>query len=170
MNPVRLAVVILVGLVLQVSLFARFSYDGARPDVMILLALAGGFAMGSERGAVVGFSAGLAFDVVLTTPLGLSALVYTLVGYAVGTVGSSVIRSSSWIVPLVALIGSAAGVVLYAVVAEVFGQAAFTGPPLTAIVVVVSTVNAVLAPVAVRAMRWVRESEADSRRHPYFIR
>lgn len=170
MNPLRLAVVILVALVLQVSLFARFSYDGARPDVMILLALAGGFAMGSERGAVVGFASGLAFDVVLTTPLGLSALVYTLVGYGIGAVGSTVIRSSSWIVPAVALVGSAAGMVLYAVVAEVLGQAALTGPPLTAIVVVVSTVNAVLAPVAVRAMRWVREPEADSRRHPYFVR
>jgi rod shape-determining protein MreD len=170
MNPVRLAAVVLVGLVLQVSLFARFSYDGARPDVMILLALAGGFVMGSERGAVVGFAAGLAFDVVLTTPLGLSALVYTLVGYGVGAVGNTVLRSSFWIVPLVAAIGSAAGMLLYAVVAEVFGLAAFAGPPLTAIVVVVSAVNAVLAPVAVRAMRWARGSESDTRRHPYFIR
>ncbi len=170
MNPLRLAAVILVGLVLQVCLFSKFSYDGARPDVMVLLAIAGGFVMGSERGAVVGFSAGLAFDVLLTTPLGLSALVYTLVAYGVGAIGGSVLRSSLWIGPLVAIVGSAAGMLLYAVVAQVFGLAAFAGPPLTAIVVVVSAVNAVLAPVAVRAMRWARQSEADSRRHPYFIR
>lgn len=170
MSPFRLAVVVLVGLVLQVSLFSTFSYEGARPDVMVLLAIAGGFVMGSERGAVVGFAAGLAFDVVLTTPMGLSALVYTLVAYGVGAVGNSVLRSSAWIAPAVAAVASAAAMLLYAVVAEMFGQAAFTGPPLTAIVVVVSAVNAVLAPLAVRAMRWVRQSEADSRRHPYFIR
>ncbi|NLD76210.1 MAG: rod shape-determining protein MreD [Acidimicrobiales bacterium] len=170
MNPARLAVVVLVGLVLQVSLFSRFSYDGARPDVMILLALAGGFVLGSDRGAVVGFASGLAFDILLTTPLGLSALVYTLVAYSVGAIGDSVLRSTFWIVPLVAAAGSAVGMILYAVVAEVFGQPAFSGPPLTAIVVVVSAVNAVLAPLAVRAMRWVRQSEADNRRHPYFIR
>jgi rod shape-determining protein MreD len=169
-NPVRLAVVVLVGLVLQVCLFSRFSYDGARPDVMVLLAIAGGFVMGSERGAVVGFTAGLAFDVLLTTPLGLSALVYTLVAYGVGAVGTTVVRSSPWIPPAVVGGASVAAMLLYAVVAEVFGQAAFTGPPLTAIVVVVSAVNAVLAPLAVRAMRWVRQSEADSRRHPYFLR
>ena len=31
-------------------------------------------------------------------------------------------------------------------------------------------VNAVLAPVAVRAMRWARVSDADHRRQPFFAR
>lgn len=170
MNPVRLAAVVLAALVLQVCLFARFSYEGARPDVMILVAVAGGFIAGSDRGAMVGFVTGLAFDVVLSTPLGLTALVYTLVGYGAGAIGNTVLRSTFWIVPAVAAAVSAAGMLLHAVVAEVFGQAAFSGPPLTAIVVVVAAVNAVLAPLAVRAMRWARNSEADGRRYPYFIR
>ena len=72
MNPFRLGVVVLVALVLQVCLFSRFSYEGARPDVMILVAIAAGLVAGAERGALVGFVAGLAYDVVLTTPLGLS--------------------------------------------------------------------------------------------------
>ena len=49
------------------------------------------------------------------------------------------------------------------------GQAAFTGPPLTAIVVVVAAVNTALAPIVVRAVRWARLDEADAR-HPFFLR
>ena len=169
MNPARLGAVIFTALVLQVSLFSRFSFDGARPDVMILVAVVGGFVCGADRGAVIGFTAGLAYDLVLSTPLGLSAFVYTLVGYTVGAVASSVVRSAPWIGPVVVALGSAAGMVLYALVAEVLGQAAFSGPPLTAIVVVVAAVNTVLAPIVVRAMRWARQDEADAR-HPYFLR
>jgi rod shape-determining protein MreD len=168
-NPARLGAVVVTALLLQVSLFSQFSFDGARPDVMILVAVAGGFVAGSERGAVIGFVSGLAYDLVLTTPLGLSAFVYTLVGYTVGAVSNSVVRSSVWIGPVVVATGSAAGMVLYAVVAEVLGQAALTGPPLTSIVVVVAAVNTALAPIVVRAVRWARRDEADAR-HPYFLR
>ena len=169
MNPVRLGVVVITALLLQVSLFSQFSFDGARPDVMILVAVAGGFVAGAERGAVIGFVSGLAYDLVLTTPLGLSAFVYTLVGYTVGAIGSSVVRSAAWIGPVVVAVGSAAGMVLYAVVAGLLGQAAFRGPPLPAIVVVVAAVTAALAPIVVRAVRWARLDEADAR-HPFFLR
>ena len=125
MNPFRLGVVVLVALVLQVCLFSRFSYEGARPDVMILVAIAAGLVAGAERGALVGFVAGLAYDVVLTTPLGLSALVYCLVGYAVGASGSGVLLAS---------------------------------------------VNAVLAPLAVRALRWARLHDADRHHQPLLYR
>ena len=49
MNPVRLGVVVITALLLQVSLFSQFSFDGARPDVMILVAVAGGFVAGAEH-------------------------------------------------------------------------------------------------------------------------
>jgi rod shape-determining protein MreD len=169
-NGPKVAAVVLAALVLQVCLLARFSFDGARPDVMVLLAVAAGFVAGPERGAIVGFAAGLAFDVVLATPFGLSALVYTLVGYAVGVLGGNVIRASWWISPLLVAVASAAAMVLYALVGEVLGQATLKGPPLTAIVVVVSALNAVLAPLAIRAVRWAAADQVDRRRHPFLAR
>lgn len=169
MNPYRLGIVVFTTLLLQVSLFSQFSFDGARPDLMLLITVVGGFVAGAERGAVIGFVSGLAFDLVLSTPLGLTALVFTLVGYSVGAATASVVRSAPWIGPMVVMVGSAAGVLVHAVVAEVLGQAAFSGAPLTAIVVVVAAVNTVLAPVVVRALRWVRLDETDAR-HPYFLR
>ena len=168
MSPVRVAAVVLVTLVLQVCLFARFSYEGARPDVMVLLAITAGFVAGPERGAIVGFSAGLSFDFVLHTPLGLSAFVYTLVGYGVGTISGGVMRTSRWIGPLLAMVASIAAMLLYAVVGTVVGQASFDGPPLSAILVVVAVLNAVLAPLAIRGIRWAR-TDGHDRRHRAFL-
>lgn len=170
MNAAKTGLVVLAALVLQVCLFARFSYDGARPDVMVLLAITAGFVAGPERGAVVGFAAGVAFDVVLATPLGLSALVYTLVGYGVGVITANVVRAAWWITPVLVAIASAAAMVLYALVGTVLGQPTLEGPPLTAIVVVVAALNAALSPLASRAVRWARTDGVDRRRHPFLAR
>ncbi len=169
MSPGRIAAVVLGALTLQVCLFARFSYDGARPDVMVLIAVIAGFVLGPERGAIVGFAAGMAFDILLTTPLGLSALVFTVTAYAVGTLSSGVVRTSRWIPSAVAAVGSAAAMVLYAVLGEVLGEPTLNGPPLAAIVVFVAAVNAALAPLAVRVLTWTRVDERD-RRQPFFAR
>ncbi len=163
----RTAAVIVVALMLQVSLLARFSYDGARPDLMVLVAIAAGFVAGSERGALVGFAAGLSFDVLLATPLGLSALVYTLVGYVVGTVSGGILRTSWWIGPATVATASAAAMALYALVGRVFGLATFDGPPLSAILVVVSVVNALLAPLAIRALRWAAGGDPERPRSAF---
>ncbi len=170
MNPVKVAVVVLATLIFQVSFLARFSLDGARPDVLLLLAIVAGSLAGPEKGAIVGFSAGLAFDVVLGTPFGLSAFVYTLVGYVVGSLGANVVRSAWWITPALVAVASAAGVVLYALVGAVLGQPTLDGPPLGAIVVVVAVVNALFAPLAVRALRSARTSDVDHRRHTFLAR
>jgi rod shape-determining protein MreD len=121
-SPARLGVVVVGALTLQVTFFARFSFDGARPDVMVLLAVLGGYLLGAERGAIVGFAAGLAFDLLLTTPLGLSALVYALAGYASGTATATMVRASRWVPIAVAAIGSAAAMVVYAMVGACSGR------------------------------------------------
>ena len=170
MNPVKVGAVVLVTLVLQTQFFAPFDLHGARPDVMLLLAVAGGYVLGPERGAIVGFAAGVSFDILLSTPLGLSALVYCLVAYLVGVTASSLVRLTWWTAPLVGGAGSAVGVVLYALVGAVLGQHPFQGPPLLSIVLVVSVVNAVCAPLAFRALRWARRDEVDHRRRTFLAR
>jgi rod shape-determining protein MreD len=171
-NPPKVAAVILGALVLQVCLFSKFSFDGARPDVVILVAVAAGFVAGPERGAIVGFAAGVSFDILLTTPLGLSALVYALVGYSVGVLSGGVMRSSRWIAPAVAAVATGVGMVLYAMIGEVLGIEALKGPSLTAIVVVVAALDALLAPGAMAALRWARTDDVDHRRRrpAFFLR
>lgn len=170
MRPGRAAAVLLTALVLQTSLFARLSFEGARPEVLVLVALMAGFVAGPEDGAIVGFAAGLALDVVVATPFGLSALVYTVAGYATGSITASVLRSAWWIASLVALAGSAAVMLVYALVGAVLGEPTLSGPSLATIVVVVSAVNAVLAPFAAMALRWARTDDVDRGRHAFLSR
>ena len=59
--------------------------DGVHPDIVWLLPITAALLDGPETGAIVGFWSGLAFDLVLPTPFGLSALVGMLLGYAVGS-------------------------------------------------------------------------------------
>lgn len=170
MSGVRVTLVVIGALVLQVCLFARFSYEGARPDLLVLLAIAGGFVAGPERGAIIGFASGIAFDVVLATPFGLSAFVYTLVGYAVGRSVGGVVRTSRWIAPVVAAVASAGAMVGYALAGLIVDVPTLDGPSLTAIVVVVSAVNALLAPLAAGAVRWTSIEGVDRRRQPLWVR
>lgn len=171
MSPLRTAAVVLGALVLQVCLFARFSFDGARPDVVILVAVLAGYVAGPERGAVVAFCAGTAFDLLLTTPLGLSALVYAVVAYAIGSATGGLLRSSPWIPSMLAAIGSAAGMLAYALIGALFGEATLTGPPLASIIVYVAVINVVLAPLAIRALRWAQADDRDrGRRQPFLAR
>lgn len=164
MIAAKMAAVVVGALVLQVCLFARFSFEGARPDVMVLVAVIAALVAGPERGAIVGFASGLAFDVLLSTPFGLSALVYTLIAWVVGSMAADVVRTSWWISPVVAGVGSAAAMVLYALIGAVVGQPTLSVAPLTAIVVVVALLNAALAPLAARVLRWANAGHTDTAR------
>ena len=115
-------------------------------------------------------AAGLSFDLLLNTPVGLSALTYCLVGYLVGTFQSSVLRSTWWIPVVGTIVASAIGVLLFAVLDEVVGQATVDVDRLPGIVAYVAILNGVLS----RPFRWVlRRALADpssSSRDRLFLR
>ncbi|MEA2685056.1 MAG: rod shape-determining protein MreD, partial [Actinomycetota bacterium] len=149
----RVPLLFLVALAVHLALIPVVRVAGATPDVMLLLAVAGGLVGGPVRGAILGFAAGIAVDVFLRTPMGLSALVFTLVGYSVGTVSTGVL-SPSWYLPVVtASIASAAGVVLFAFVGAMLGEP-MVNRRLVTIVSVVAVGNAVLAVPMIRAVTW----------------
>lgn len=144
---------LLAALLLQTSVLARMRLFGVMPDFMLLVAVAAGITAGPVRGAVVGFTSGMLIDLFLPTPLGLSALVFTLVGYAVGVANTGVLRSA-WYIPVLTAAGACmAGEVLYAVIGSVLGEHMLSAHLVT-IALVVGVTNAVLAPVAVKLVGW----------------
>jgi rod shape-determining protein MreD len=151
---VKAPIVVLLVLVVHTTLLTSFRFDGVTPDAMLLLTVAAGIAAGPTLGAVMGFACGLGIDLFLQTPLGLSALVFSLVGYAVGSVQTGILRSSWWIPIFTALVASAAGEVLYALVGGVIGQPNLVTTRLPLIAVTVGLMNAALSPVALRLVRW----------------
>lgn len=160
-SRLRLAFVVSVALVLHQSLFVTVRFGDAHPQVMLLVAVVGGLLAGAERGALIGFTAGLVADLFVQTPLGLSALTFALVGFVVGSVQSGIVHSAWWIGPLTALGASFAGVVAYAMFGAIIGQAHFVSPRLVGIAAGVGVMNAVLVVPVVRAMSWALNSSTD---------
>ncbi len=149
----RVPLLLISALALHLTLFSVLRIAGTAPDVMLLVAVAGGLVGGPVRGALLGFAAGIAIDVFLRTPMGLSALVFTLVGYGVGVVSTGVL-TPSWYLPVVtASVASAAGIVIYAMVGAMLGEP-MVSRRLFTIVSVVAVGNGILAVPVIRAVTW----------------
>lgn len=157
----RAPLVVLAALIVHTSLLEGLRSAGVPSDAMVLLPVTAGVVAGSERGAVVGFVAGLITDLFLQTPFGLSALAYSLVGFGVGVLQGNVIRAAWWIMPLTAFVGSAVGMVLYAVIGATVGQPHLVRPSLGVIALSVGLVNAPLSVPVGRAMAWALAGSDD---------
>ena len=150
----RVPLAVVLALALQMTVLAQVRPQGVRPDALLLLAVCGGIVGGAERGALLGFATGLLADLFLETPFGLSALVFSLVAFAVGSFQTGVLRAAWWIPVVTTVVASAAGVVLYAVLGAVVGQAHMVGPRLAVVTALVAVMNGVLSIVAVRFVGW----------------
>jgi len=151
----RLLMIGLPVLALQTTLLADMRPAGVVIQAMLLLSVAGGIAGGPERGALAGFVLGFLFDLVLTSPLGLHALVYGLAGFLAGYINSLTIDHPRWLIVLVVGVASAASTAIYPVAAAMIGEEVVFSTRLITVVAVVSVANMVLAVPAVGLMRWV---------------
>jgi rod shape-determining protein MreD len=150
----RVGLVIVLFISVQQTLMLDVRVNGIHPDIMVLLPIVAGVVGGPARGASMGFTAGLVSDLFLPTPFGLSALVGTLLGFAVGGATLALDRTAQWLPPVAALLGSAVYEVVYGLLGSVLGQPQMLHVQLFRVVVVVSLTNAVLAVPAMRLVTW----------------
>ncbi|MCW2909116.1 MAG: rod shape-determining protein MreD, partial [Actinomycetia bacterium] len=96
---------------------------GAGPDLVLVVVVALALTGGPLEGMLGGFCAGLALDVAppATHLVGQYALVFCLVGYAAGRVGSN-LDESAWVPIGVVAAGSALGELLFALTGMIFGN------------------------------------------------
>jgi rod shape-determining protein MreD len=119
----RIFLLLLVAILLETTIGSDLRVRGVAPDLMLLLTICAGLTGGAEAGAWVGFVAGLMADLFLTsTPLGLSALTYCLIGAAVGALRAAVLPDAKLIKPAAALVGTAVAVLLWVALGDVLGQ------------------------------------------------
>lgn len=150
----RLGFVILVAFLLQVTLFADLHPLGVAPELALLVAIHAGRVAGPERGASVGFLAGLLYDVQLETPLGLWALTGCLVAYIIGSLTQTMHRPTGALASVMTGLASAGGVVTFAVLGALVGQHQLVNTDLPRIAVSVGVLNLALSPLAGVALRW----------------
>ncbi|MEY2474276.1 MAG: rod shape-determining protein MreD [Actinomycetota bacterium] len=153
-RPLRIAVVLLGLLELQLHVVDGIRIGGYHPLILFLIPIAAALEGDGSRAAIAGFITGLVLDLFLETPLGLSGLVFAIVGYGVASFERGVIRADRWLQPAVAGAASAAGVVGIGIAAAIFGQPQYFRLSLIGSVVFVGVFNAIVATPVIRAVRW----------------
>lgn len=155
--------VVLTAAILQTSLLPFLALSGFRPDLLLLVTIAFALHDGLLTGLRVGFAAGVLSDLLLnSSPIGLTALVYLGVAYAVG-VARPYLAPESFTAPLIMSgIGTMLGVGAYGLFAAVLAGEP-TPMSLVAQAAVVSSIYAVLLAPAVMAAvdRLSRQFPAD---------
>lgn len=122
MRWIRYFLLIVSLVVLQTALFPSLRVFEAGPDLLLVATIAVAYERGAEAGAGFGFVAGLAIDCFLSSPLGVSALAFSLVGYGIGVFQSGLLRSTRWLAPVLGGIGGFVGGLLWVVIAGIAGQ------------------------------------------------
>ena len=132
-----------VAVLLQTSLFAQVRVLEVAPDLVMLTVIAVARRLDAEPAVLLGFTSGLAIDLLGSSPLGLRSLVLTLVAYAtVRTRDRFDINVIATGVAVVLL--SLLGVVLIAVIGTLFGEASFRDPYVFRKILLVPLYNLVL--------------------------
>jgi rod shape-determining protein MreD len=77
----RVALLVIVAVVVQETVISQISIFGVNADVTPLVVMAIGLLTGSLPGAIVGFFCGLLVDTLLVQTLGITSLLYIVIGY-----------------------------------------------------------------------------------------
>ena len=101
----RIALLVFVVAIMQVSAFSSVSLAGAGPDLLLVTIVAVALLRGAVTGAVVGFAAGLIVDVTTLGTLGATSLLLTLAGFWAGRYAETTGRNRAH-APLVATVAA----------------------------------------------------------------
>jgi rod shape-determining protein MreD len=137
----RIALLLLLGVVLQLAFFSELSLLGATPDILPVLAVALGLLGGGVLGAVCGFALGLLTDSLLLQTLGVSSIVLLTIGYLAGRWRESFDITSALVPPLLTAALALLGAGMFAAIQLMLGVEA----PVSLLVVREIVVKALLA-------------------------
>ncbi|MDX6479976.1 MAG: hypothetical protein QOG85_486 [Gaiellaceae bacterium] len=155
----KIAVLLFVAAVAQVSVFSEIDLYGAAPDLLLVMLVAVSLLRGSVAGALGGFFSGLIVDTASLGALGLTSLVLTLSGFWIGRYGETTGRDRGH-APYLSI---AVVTVLYAVgllvVHFVLGESAPAGAVFVSLVPAVILNLIVTGPVYAVVRRLLRPQE-----------
>lgn len=137
-----LTLVLVTAAIVQTSLLPFLSVSGFRPDLLLLFTIAFALRDGLLSGLRVGFAAGVLTDLLLNeSPVGLTALIFVAVAYAVG-VARPFLAPDSWTAPVIlSVMGTLVGVAAYGLLSAVLAE----DPIAIGLILQASVVSAVYA-------------------------
>ena len=158
MNFLKLGLLLVLTVVLQLAVFIALRIFGVAPELFALVAVLAGFLAGPERGATIAFAAGLMWDLWLPTPLGVAAMAFATVAFAIGSVEAGLFHENRLQLSALSFIGTMAAVIGYALLSELVGQRGFVDLELLRVSLIAGLLNSLLAPLAVRPVGWALRS------------
>lgn len=132
---------------------------GTRPDLLFIVIVYYGYTFNSFYGEVTGFVGGLFHDAVSRSPLGLLTLPKVIIGFAIGLIGRSIVRSNVFTRFL--LVGGATFVkgVITLLLTMVFHEAAVSD--ITRVIIPETFYNALLSSILFPIFDKIYENEID---------
>ena len=139
---------------LQTTLFGQVRIFDVAPDLVMLTVIAVARRLDAEPAVLLGFTSGLAMDLLGSSPLGLRALVLTLIAYATVRTRDrfdiNVVATG-----LAVMLLSLLGVVLVVVIGTLFGEANFRDPNVLRKILLIPVYNLVLGVMVLPLVTWV---------------
>lgn len=150
---------VVVALALQSTVLSYATILGVIPQVVLVVVLCLAFTDGERVGLVAGFFGGLLQDLQLPegSIVGLYALVYTLVGYAVGVIREYTPAESVWTPVITVAVASAMVEFGYAGLSIILGQQWIGLATTTKVVGLVVLYNTLLTPLVFPVVRRVAD-------------
>jgi rod shape-determining protein MreD len=167
LRRIRLALVILTLVVLQTTVFTHLRVFDAVPDLCLVGTIAMAYEEGPIPGALFGFASGLAIDLFLSTPVGLSALAFALTGYGVGLFQSGLIRESRGITLVLGGVGSLIGNTIFLIVGGLAGHEELFALHNIQVLIVASFYDALLAVAVFPFVHWAAKADSGKAWPPH---
>ena len=146
----RLGILLMVTIVAQALVAPRLGLPGAAPDLLLLTTVAVAGTTPGSGAVIFGFAAGLAADLFLVTPFGLSAAAFTAVARAGAAFPAP--RRALLVAPRVA-VGAVLAGALVTFAAAALGQGPVPSPTTLGLLVRASVTTAALSPPMFAAVR-----------------
>jgi rod shape-determining protein MreD len=154
LRRIRLILVVVTLVVVQTTIFPSLRVFGAIPDLLLVATVAMAYEAGPQAGLLFGFAGGLAIDLFLSSPAGLSAFAFAATGYGVGVFQSGLMRESRSIRPILGFVGGLVGGTIFVVIGGVVGESGYFSLNSVKIVIVAALYDALVAYLIFPFVRW----------------
>ena len=150
----RLVLVLLIVISFQTTLFAEMRPFGVAAQLVLLFVVVSGSINGSTIGALTGLIAGLMYDFILPTPVGLTSFALGLAGATAGLLTYFFHEPTWWMRLITVGVVSLLGEICYPLAQAVVGLDGWLQFRIIKVALVVAVCNLALSPIAILVCRW----------------
>lgn len=139
------AVIVFISLLIQSHpAFDVIRIAGIKPDLVFIMVVYTGYSFGSMTGQLTGFAGGLFQDAISNSPYGFLALPKLVIGFIIGMIGRSMLKSNIPTVLLLIFVATLLKGVISLIISYVFAQGMLSS--IIHVIIPEAFYNALLAP------------------------